>query len=88
MLNEEARRVFPEMMTFDYLWEEHSIQRNSRCTGPSAGFVVEIRSSTGALSVCMPKIHVQMKISKGQLNLCIWNSGVTSGLDVISIDSV
>lgn len=27
------RQAEAEMMTFDYLWEEHSVQRNNRCKG-------------------------------------------------------
>lgn len=45
----EPSRGFPEMMAFDYLWEEHSVQRHSRCKGPEVGFIEDLRSPNWVL---------------------------------------
>ena len=85
VLNKEASRGFPEMMTLDYLWEECFVQRNSRCKLPQEQALWKrLGAQHGPFKFMMPIMSIQTKIAEMQLDRCIWSSAVSSGLGVIS----
>lgn len=85
VLNEEASRGFPEMTILGYLWEERFVQRNSRCKVPQEQALWKrLGAQHGPFKFMMPMMSIQRKIAEIQLDQCIWNSAVSSGLGVIS----